>query len=128
MTAGCTPASTYTRIVVDVHELSEWQNGDRVFAPWEHELLYPGTVLFIDEDVAFVRFDDGDRAIIPLDELRSVGIQIGNEVFCRRERDVLYYHTARVLGVSDDGLKVRYMEDGATDLVPISFCRLPARR
>ena len=106
----------------------DWQVGDRVFAPWEVEWLYPGTVLFIDEDVAFVRFDDGDRGIIALDELRSVGIQLGDEVFCRREREILYYHPARVLAVSDEGLKVRYLEDGASDLVPISFCRLPARR
>ena len=109
-----------------MQETSDWRVGDRVFAPWEREWLYPGTVLFIDDDVAFVRFDDGDRGIIPLAHLHSVGIHVGDAVFCRRERELLYYHAARVVGVTDDGLRVRYAEDGAGDVVPISFCRLAA--
>ena len=110
-----------------MNEVSDWRAGDRVFAPWEEEWLYPGTVLFIDEDVAFVRFDDGDRGIIPLAELRSVGIRVGDEVFCRRDREVLDYHAARVVAVSDDGLNVRYAADGARDVVPIGYCRLRAQ-
>lgn len=111
-----------------MHDVSDWRSGDRVFAPWEEEWLYPGTVLCIDEEVAFIRFDDGDRAIIPLEMLQSVGIQIGDQVFCRRDREILYYHPARVLAVTDDGLRVRYTSDGAGDVVPLGYCRLPVDR
>jgi hypothetical protein len=105
---------------------NDWQVGDRVFAPWEPHWLYPGTILCIDEEVAFLRFDDGDRAILPLFALQSVAIRPGGQVFCRRDRDENRYDPATVLGVTDDGLRVRYAEDKSEDLVPLSYCRLLA--
>jgi hypothetical protein len=46
-------------------EENDWQVGDWVFAPWEPHWLYPGTILCIDEEVAFLCFDVGDCAILP---------------------------------------------------------------
>jgi hypothetical protein len=107
-------------------EETDWQVGDTVFAPWEPQWLYPGTILCIDDDIAFIRFDDGDRALIPLTYLRSVAIRRGNPVFCRREREEKRYYPATVQGVTDEGIRVRYVEDNEEDLVPISHCRILA--
>jgi hypothetical protein len=104
----------------------DWQVDDQVFAPWELEWLYPGVILCIDDEVAFIRFDDGDRAIMPLGALRDVAIRRGSPVFCRREREEKRYYPATVLGVTDEGLRVRYAEDDEEDLVPVSHCRLPS--
>lgn len=104
----------------------DWRVGDRMFAPWEPQWLYPGTILCIDREVAFIRFDDDDRAIIPLTEIKSVSIRVGGEVQCRRDREVKTYWPAEVLAVTDDEIRVRY-DDGDEDRVPISHCRIAAR-
>ncbi len=106
---------------------SDWDVGDRVFAPWERQWLYPGRVLYIDYDedagsVAFVKFDDGDRAILPLSALRSVAIRPGSLVFA--QIDTPRYKPAIVLGVSDDGLRLRFTDDNREAVAPIERCRL----
>jgi hypothetical protein len=109
----------------------DWRVGDRVFAPWELQWLYSGTILCLDRDeergdVAFIKFDDGDRALMPVSVLKTVAIRRGDQAFCRRDRDVKMYFPALVLGFTDDGLRVRYFDDHSEDLVPVSHCRLLA--
>jgi hypothetical protein len=103
---------------------TEWQDGDRVLAPWEPQWLYPGTIRCIDEDVAFIKFDDGDRAIVPLAELRPVALSRGDIVHCRRDRALRQYFPARVLDVHDEDLHVQY-EDGDEDFTMVGFVRVP---
>lgn len=107
----------------------DWQVGDRAFAPWDSPWLYPGTLLYVDKDedagdVAFIKFDDGDRAVIPLSELKSVAIRPGRLVFCKPEPDDRRYLPAIVLGLRDDGLRVRFTEDDAEAMVSIRDSRL----
>src|SRR5262245_61765853 len=108
---------------------SEWQAGDRVFAPWEMQWLYPATILYIDRDeeigdVAFIKFDDRYRAVMPLSDLQSVAILPGSLVFAKTKRESLRYLPAIVLGVSDDGLRVRFTDNNNEGIVPLHDCRL----
>lgn len=107
----------------------DWQVGDRVFAPWEPMWLYPATILCIDTDeekgnVAFIKFDDNDRALLALSELRSVAIRPGGLVFAKAESAAMSYKPSIVLGMSDNGLRLRFTETSREALVPISDCRL----
>jgi hypothetical protein len=108
---------------------SEWQVGDRVFAPWEMQWLYPATILYIDRDeeigdVAFIKFDDRDRGVLPLSALQSVAIRPGNLVFAKTRPESLRYLPAIVLGVSDDGLRVRFTDNNHEGVIPLHDCRL----
>lgn len=107
----------------ETHE-TDWDVGDRILAPWESEWLYPGVVLCIDEDVAFIKFDDGDRAIVPLEDLRAIQMSRGDTIYCRRDRALRRYYPAEILSVRDEELHVQY-EDGAEDFTTISFIRVP---
>jgi hypothetical protein len=100
--------------------------GDRVFAPWEREWLYPGTVTEVDDDdeVAGVEFDDGDFGPAPVLALRPIALDPGAFVAARRDRDVKRYAPATVLAVSGETVRVEY-EDGETDTLEVEFLRVP---
>jgi hypothetical protein len=103
-----------------------WSEGDRVLAPWEPDWLYPGTIRCIDEEIAFVRFDDGDRALVPVRELEPIAIDAGDEVYGRLNRHERLYYPAEVLDVNDEEVRLRY-DDGREELTTVSFLRVPRR-
>ncbi len=100
--------------------------GDRVFAPWEREWLYPATVTDTDEDeeLAAVEFDDGDEGRASFVLLRPIQLGPGEFVAARRDRDVKRYVPATVLTVDGDEVRVEY-EDGKRDRMEVEFIRVP---
>lgn len=104
-----------------------WEEGARVFAPWEPEWLYPGTIRCIDENVAFIRFDDGDRALRDLSDLEPARIEKGVTLYSRRDREERMYYPATVLRVKGEDLEVQYDEDNFEEWTTVSFVRLRRR-
>lgn len=107
----------------------DWQVGDRVFAPWEEMWLYPATIVYIDRDdelgdAALVKYDDRDRAFLPIELLQSVAIRPGSLIFAKANPESLAYRPAVVLGVSDDGMRLRFTETNREGTVPLHDCRL----
>jgi DUF971 family protein len=100
--------------------------GDRVFAPWEREWLYPATVTDTDEDeeLAAVEFDDGDEGRASFVLLRPIQLGPGEFVAARRDREVKRYVPATVLGVDGDEVRVEY-EDGKRDRMEVEYIRVP---
>lgn len=103
-----------------------FEPGDRVFAPWEREWLYPGTVIDTDEDeeLAAVEFDDGDAARASFVLLRPIALGPGEFVAARRDRDQKRYVPATVLSATGETLRVEY-EDGKRDSMEVEFIRVP---
>lgn len=67
----------------------DWQEGDRVLAPWEPVFLYAGTIkqIKIDEaqgDQALIQFDDGDAGWVFLFSLCPLEVKNGQKVLSRR--------------------------------------------
>ena len=106
--------------------VTDWSEGERVLAPWEQEWLYPGVVRCIDDDIAFIRFDDGDRGLIPLSELCPIAVKPGTIVQARRDRSELRYEPATVLDVDGEQLRLRY-EDDEEDAMAVSYVRVPVQ-
>ena len=52
-----------------------WQAGDRVFAPWEPEWLYPATVQQTNADSVQVAYDDGDSSWLNVAAVRPLDIE-----------------------------------------------------
>ena len=103
----------------------DWNEGDRVLAPWEPQWLYPATISGIEGDVAFVMFDDGDHAHVPLVQLRPLDLRDGDEVHARRDRTEMLYYPAQVLSCSEENLQVRYA-DGHLDSLAVGYVRVRA--
>lgn len=106
-----------------MNSFTDWEEGDRVLAPWEQEWLYPGTIRCIDDDVAFIRFDDGDRGLLPLTALQAIHIRVGARVFVRPDEGPLQYSPARVVSTDGEDLCVRY-EDGTEEDTTIGCVRI----
>jgi hypothetical protein len=102
----------------------DWTEGARVLTFWEEEWLYPGVIRCIDDDVAFIKFDDGDRALRLLDDLEPVHIQRGDVVHGRRDKSEKRYYPATVLAVEGEEIELRY-EDGLKQRTTVSYLRFP---
>lgn len=100
--------------------------GDRVFAPWEREWLYPGTVTEVDEDedLAAIEFDDGDEGRASTVLLREIALQTGDFVAARRDRTEKRYAPATVVKVDGETVTVEY-EDGEEDELEVEYLRIP---
>ena len=91
-----------------------WTEGNRVFAFWdEDEYFYPATIVKIDGNDIFVRFDTGEEEWTNADYLEEFIIEEDDEVECKSAEDNLYYDVT-VLEVDGEKLKVEY-EDGTTE-------------
>lgn len=99
-----------------------WREGERVFAPWEENWLYPGVIRCIDEEVAFIRFDDGDRALRLIQDLEPLRINNGFRVYARRNKASHLYYPATVLEVEGENLHLEY-EDGEQEWTTVSYIR-----
>jgi hypothetical protein len=107
--------------------MSHWEEGDRVLAPWEPDWLYPGTIRCIDDDVAFIKFDDGDRRLAPLNELQSIEIKEGTRVFSRVNQGAKMYYPAKVIECLGEDIQVRF-DDGREERTTISYIRVPRKK
>jgi uncharacterized protein (TIGR03067 family) len=63
-----------------------WQAGDRVWAPWETEWLYPGTIQETKDNSVFVAYDDGATEWVAPGDVRPLNLDKGTRVLGYRSR------------------------------------------
>lgn len=96
--------------------------GDRVLGQWEPEWFYPGVVVEATGEGFVVQFDDGDRATLNPDQVRSLSIQVGERVYGRWQGGGQYY-PGRVSGVNGNAINIDY-DDGDKEGTTISMVRI----
>lgn len=99
--------------------------GDRVLARWPREKSwwYPGVVVG-DGTVSEVQFDDGDRSMVPADEMRPLAVAVGTKIQCRWKGGDAYY-AGKVSAVYGQALHVAY-DDGDQEVTSVSMIRIDA--
>ncbi|NOT06515.1 MAG: hypothetical protein HOP27_18135 [Anaerolineales bacterium] len=99
-----------------------WTEGNRVFTFWdEDEYFYPATIVTINGDDIFVRFDTGEEEWTNADYLEEFIVEVDDEVECKSAQDNLYYDVL-VLEVDGDRVEVEY-EDETTEWSSLSRLR-----
>lgn len=88
-----------------------WNEGDRVFAYFdEDEYFYPATIIKIDGDDIYVRFDTGEEEWTNADYLEEYKVAEDEEVECQSAKDNLYYDVT-VVDVDGDRVEVEYDDE-----------------
>lgn len=88
-----------------------WNEGDRVFAYFdEDEYFYPATIIKIDGDDIYVRFDTGEEEWTNADYLEEYKVVEDEEVECQSTKDDLYYDVT-VVSVDGDRVEVEYDDE-----------------
>ena len=99
-----------------------WTVGNRAFAYWdEDEYFYPATIVTIDGDDIFVRFDTGEEEWTDAEYLEEFIVEVDDEVECKSTQDNLYYDVT-VLDVDGDRVEVEY-EDETSEWSTLSRLR-----
>ena len=99
-----------------------WNEGDRTFAFWDDdEYFYPATIVTIDGDDIFVRFDTGEEEWTNAEYLEEFIVEVDDEVECKSTQDNLYYDVT-VLDVDGDRVEVGY-EDETSEWSTLSRLR-----
>ena len=89
--------------------VSQWQLGDRVFAPWEPFFLYVGTIAVLDDSTVVIEFDDGDTGSVLIRQLQALDLHEGMEVYCRRRMGPAYF-AGVIEEIEGDDVRVRFSE------------------
>ena len=85
-----------------------WNEGNRAFAFFdEDEYFYPATIVKIDGDDIYIRFDTGEEEWTSSDYLEEFLVEPDEEVECKSANDGLYYDVV-VLGVDGERVQVEY--------------------
>jgi hypothetical protein len=99
-----------------------WTEGNRAFAFWDDdEYFYPATIITIDGDDIFVRFDTGEEEWTNADYLEEFIVEVDDEVECKSAQDNLFYDVV-VLDVDGDRVEVEY-EDETSEWSTLSRLR-----
>jgi hypothetical protein len=99
-----------------------WIEGSRAFAYWdEDEYFYPATVITIEGDDIFVRFDSGEEEWTNTNYLEEFIVEVDDQVECKSVQDDLYYDVL-VLDVDGERVEVEY-EDETTEWSTLSRLR-----
>ena len=99
-----------------------WTVGNRTFAYWdEDEYFYPATIINIDGDDIFIRFDTGEEEWTNAEYLEEFIVEVDDEVECKSTQDNLYYDVT-VLDVDGDRVEVGY-EDETSEWSTLSRLR-----
>ncbi len=99
-----------------------WNEGDRTFAFWdEDEYFYPATIVTIEGDDIFIRFDTGEEEWSDADYLEAYLIEVGDQVECKSAKDNLFYDVV-VLHVDGERVEVEY-EDETTEWTTLNRLR-----
>ena len=65
-----------------------WNEGDRTFAFWdEDEYFYPATIIKIEGDDIFIRFDTGEEEWTDSDYLEEFMVEVDDQVECKSIQD-----------------------------------------
>lgn len=85
-----------------------WTEGGRAFAFWdEDEYFYPATIITIEGEDIYVRFDTGEEEWTDADYLEEFLVEVDDEVECKSAQDDLYYDVV-VLNVDGERVEVEY--------------------
>ena len=69
-----------------------WIEGNRAFAFWdEDEYFYPATIITIEGEDLFIRFDTGEEEWTDADYLEEFLVEVDDQVECKSAKDNLYY-------------------------------------
>lgn len=99
-----------------------WNEGDRAFAFWdEDEYFYPATILKIEDEDIFIRFDTGEEEWTNADYLEAFEVEPDEEVECRSAQDDMYYDVI-VLEVNGNNVEIEY-EDETTEWTTLNRLR-----
>ena len=99
-----------------------WTEGNRAFAFWdEDEYFYPATIIALDGEDIFIRFDTGEEEWTNADYLEEFIVEVDDEVECKSTHDNLYYDVT-VLDVDGDRVEVEY-EDETSEWSTLSRLR-----
>ena len=99
-----------------------WTEGNRAFAFWdEDEYFYPATIVSIDGEDIFVRFDTGEEEWTTADYLEEFLVEVDDEIECKSAKDNLYYDVI-VLSLDGERVEVEY-EDETTEWSTLSRLR-----
>lgn len=99
-----------------------WNEGDRAFAYWdEDEYFYPATVVKIEGDDMFIRFDSGEEEWTDADYLEEYLVEMDEEVECKSAKDNQYYDVV-VVDVDGERVNVEY-EDESTEWTSLNRLR-----
>jgi len=99
-----------------------WTEGNRAFAFWdEDEYFYPATIVTIDGEDIFVRFDTGEEEWTTSDYLEEFLVEVDDEIECKSARDNLYYDVV-VINLDGERVEVEY-EDETTEWSALSRLR-----
>jgi hypothetical protein len=91
-----------------------WNEGDRAFAYWdEDEYFYPATIISIEGDDIYIRFDSGEEEWTNADYLEEYAAEVDEEVECQSAQDDMYYDVT-VIDVDGERVEVEY-EDETTE-------------
>ena len=99
-----------------------WIEGNRAFAFWdEYEYFYPATIITIEGEDIFIRFDTGEEEWTDADYLEEFLVEVDDQVECKSAKDNLYYDVV-VLDVDGERVEVEY-EDETTEWSTLSRLR-----
>ena len=99
-----------------------WTEGNRAFAFWdEDEYFYPATIITIEGEDLFIRFDTGEEEWTDADYLEEFLVEVDDQVECKSAKDNLYYDVV-VLDVDGERVEVEY-EDETTEWSTLSRLR-----
>jgi len=99
-----------------------WTEGNRAFAFWdEDEYFYPATIVSIDGEDIFVRFDTGEEEWTTADYLEEFLVEVEDEIECKSAKDNLYYDVI-VINLDGERVEVEY-EDETTEWSTLSRLR-----
>ena len=99
-----------------------WSEGSRAFAFWDDdEYFYPATIVTIEGDDIFIRFDTGEEEWTDADYLEEFLVEVDDQVECKSAKDNLYYDVV-VLDRDGERVEVEY-EDETTEWTILSRLR-----
>ena len=100
-----------------------WDVGDRVFAYWDDDdYFYPATILEMEEEDIYIRFDTGEEEWTQADYLEEYATAAGEEVECKSAKDNQYYDVT-VLNANGEQVEVEF-DDGSTEWTTLNKIRL----
>ena len=99
-----------------------WTEGNRAFAFWDDdEYFYPATIVTIEGDDIFIRFDTGEEEWTDADYLEEFLVEVDDQVECKSAR-IIYTMNVVVLDIDGERVEVEY-EDETTEWTILSRLR-----
>src|SRR5262249_764825 len=99
-------------------EVSPWNEGDRVLAPWEPSFRYVGRIAEIKDSQAVIEFEGGDAGWVTLDQIRTLAVQLRQQVLCRRKMGPTFFQ-AEIQETHGDEVRVRFADGHPDEWIPI---------